>query len=175
VQSQQPTEPEADAYAEDFELILGRRQVAGVTFLILVILAVFSGGSYVAGKAATPPKIAKPEKPKPAVPEAPAVPVVEATVAPPKAPPETPSESPLFAKPVSKAIYIQMGAVEKGIAVIFAEGLRKRGFDSFVAPGPNEKVFRVLIGPFRDADAYQAAKASLDDIGLSTFARRYEE
>jgi cell division septation protein DedD len=68
-----------------------------------------------------------------------------------------------------------MGAVEKGIAIIFAEGLRKRGFDAFIAPGPNEKVYRVLVGPFRSAEAFQVAKTSMDQIGLSTFARRYEQ
>ena len=36
---------------------------------------------------------------------------------------------------------------ERGMAMILAEGLRGHGFDSFVAPGPNEKIFRVLIGP----------------------------
>jgi hypothetical protein len=157
----QPAEREKDPYTEDFELILDRRQViAGVTFLVLVLLAVFSGGSYVAGKVAPTPKI---EKANVAVPEAPAIPIIEAT------------EAPLFANPVPKVLYIQMGAVEKGIAVVFAEGLRKRGFESFVAPGPNEQIFRVLIGPFQDADAYRAAKASLNEIGINTFARRYEE
>jgi cell division septation protein DedD len=67
-----------------------------------------------------------------------------------------------------------MGAVEKGVAVIFAEGLRKRGLPSFVAPGPNERIFRVLIGPFPDQAAYQHAKDTVEQIGLSTFARRYQ-
>ena len=167
VLSQEPAQPDPED-DEDFELILGRRQVASVTFIILVLVAVFSGVSYMAGKATSPRRV---ETPKAAVPEPPAIPMIEATVAAPKAPAETP----LFSSPVPKAIYIQMGAVEKGIAVIFAEGLRKRGFDAFVAPGPNEKIFRVLVGPFRSAEAYQSAKTSLDEIGLNTFARRYEE
>ena len=154
---------------EEFELVLGRRQVASVTFVILVLLAVFSGVSYVAGKAGPPRKIETPVKVS--VPEPPSIPVVQATIARPAAA----AEAPLFANPVPKAVYIQMGAVEKGIAVIFAEGLRKRGFDAFAAPGPNEKVFRVLVGPFRSAEAYQVAKTSLDQIGLNTFTRRYEQ
>ena len=56
-------------------------------------------------------------------------------------------EAPLFAEPKAGSVYIQMGAVEKGVSVIFAEGLRKRGLPAFVAPGPSEKIFRVLIGP----------------------------
>ena len=56
-------------------------------------------------------------------------------------------EAPLFADPKNGLVYIQMGAVEKGVSVIFAEGLRKHGLTAFVAPGPNDKIFRVLIGP----------------------------
>jgi hypothetical protein len=66
-----------------------------------------------------------------------------------------------------------MGAVEKGVAVIFAEGLRKHGLVSFVAPGPSEKIFRVLIGPLPDPASYVKAKDVVDKIGLSTFARRF--
>jgi cell division septation protein DedD len=66
-----------------------------------------------------------------------------------------------------------MGAVDKGVAVIFAEGLRKKGFTAFVAPGPNEKIFRVLIGPLPDPASYAKAKDGVDKIGLSTFARKF--
>lgn len=139
--------------------------------MILVLLAVFSGVSFVAGKAApvrkaealAPDAVAVPEPP-------PIIPILEATVA-----PSASVESALFANPVPKAIYIQMGAVEKGIAVLLAEGLRKHGLNAFVAPGPNDKIFRVLVGPFPSAEAYQSAKTALDQIGVSTFARRYEE
>jgi cell division septation protein DedD len=168
--------------SEEFELVLGRRQVASVTFVILVLLAVFSGVSYVAGKATPAPKAEVPARA--AAPGTPVLPVVNATIVRPTANPTAnptsptsavPAEPPLFASPVPKAIYIQMGAVEKGIAIIFAEGLRKRGFDAFVAPGPSDKIFRVVVGPFHSAEAYQVAKTSMDQIGLSTFSRRYEQ
>ena len=48
-----------------------------------------------------------------------------------------------------------------------------RGLPAFVAPGPNEKIFRVLIGPLPDPAAYLKAKEKVDEIGLSTFARKY--
>jgi cell division septation protein DedD len=82
-------------------------------------------------------------------------------------------EAPLFAEPKSGSVYIQMGAVEKGVSVIFAEGLRSHGLTAFVAPGPNEKIFRVLIGPLPDPAAYTKAKDVVDKIGLATFARRF--
>jgi len=150
-----PVEP-----SDEFELVFGKRQIAGVLFLATIVLAVFSALSYLAGKTAAPTKTV----------------IVEKTVQPsPTADPVPPKpESPMFAEPVSSSLYIQMGAVEKGIAVIFAEGLRTHGFQAFVAAGPNEKIFRVLIGPLADQDAYRQAKDSLDTIGLTTFARRYE-
>jgi hypothetical protein len=67
-----------------------------------------------------------------------------------------------------------VGAVEKGVAVILAEGLRRHALDSFVAPGPSAKTFRVLIGPFRDAETYQKARNIVSEIGLDNFARRYQ-
>ena len=42
--------PEADS-EEEFELVVGRRQIAGIAFLALVMVAVCSGASYLAGKA----------------------------------------------------------------------------------------------------------------------------
>jgi cell division septation protein DedD len=109
-----------------------------------------------------------------------ASPAVAATVEPrePEPPPivlnqEPERELPLFAEPKAGQVYIQMGAVEKGVSVIFAEGLRKRGLPSFVAPGPSEKIFRVLIGPLPDPAAYMKAKDAVDQIGLATFARKF--
>ncbi|MBZ5635813.1 MAG: hypothetical protein LAO55_22005 [Acidobacteriia bacterium] len=167
---------EADS-AEDFELVVGRRQVAAITFLGLVIVVVCSGGAYLAGKAMS----AREEPIQPMIQVEPAAPLpapsVAATIAPPAdAPALKPAvEAPLFASPVPKAIYIQVGAVEKGVGIILVEGLRKHALDSFAAPGPSEKTFRVLIGPFADAETYQKARNIVDQIGLSNFARRYQQ
>jgi cell division septation protein DedD len=163
----------------EYEIVLGRRQIASVLFLATVILVLFSAVSYLAGKSVKPkapetPVAASPVTPVAAVSPFPP-PVAEASIiAAPGRPADAP-EAPLFAEPVKGAIYLQMGAVEKGIALIFAEGLRKRGFEAFAAPGPNEKIFRVLIGPLANQEAYRAAKEAVDAIGLSTFARRYEQ
>lgn len=165
----------AEPDTNDYELVLGRRQAASVTFLILVLLAVCTGGAYLIGKSMpatvvsaaelppSPPAPAPAEAAPPETPVAPAAPIV-ATV-----------EKPLFADPLKGVVYIQLGAVEKGIAEVLAEGLRKRGFDSFVAPGPNDHIFRVLVGPFHSNEEYGAAQGALDRMGLDHFARRYEE
>ena len=183
----EPVNMPADVGAEpeeDFELVVGRRQIAGLTFLALVVVAVCSGGSYLAGKAISATREAPPAEPEirieqpvsapapaPALAAMPEATIVRepAAVAAPKA-----SEAPLFANPNPQAIYIQVGAVEKGVAMILAEGLRKHALDSFVAPGPTAKTFRVLIGPFADADGYQKARNIVAEIGLDNFARRYQ-
>jgi cell division septation protein DedD len=170
----EPLAPEVGS-DEEFELVVGRRQVAAMTFLALVVVAVCSGGSYLAGKA-----ISAREEPGPLIAiEQPAAaspaPVLEATIVAPPVAATPAADAPLFASPNPKAIYIQVGSVEKGVAVILAEGLRKHALDSFVAPGPSGKAFRVLIGPFADAEAYQKARNIVDQIGLSSFARRYQE
>jgi cell division septation protein DedD len=174
------TEPQ-ETGTEDFELVVGRRQAAALTFLALVVVAVCSGGSYLAGKAIAPREAA----------EAPLIkleelsfPPLEATIVAPVAPLPpaglSPSssvpvaEAPLFASAVPRAIYIQVGAVEKGVATVLAEGLRRHELPSFVAPGPSDKTYRVLIGPFADASAYQKAQGAVDRLGLANFARRYE-
>lgn len=46
-----PTTPESPA---EFEIVLGKRQVAGVLFVATVVVVVFSAVSYLAGKALAP-------------------------------------------------------------------------------------------------------------------------
>lgn len=159
---------------EEFEIVLGRRQVASVLFVATVVIVMFSAFSYLAGEVASPKKAAPVAVATPAPVPTPApapAPVLQATVV--EAPPKP--DAPIFATPQASAIYLQMGAVEKGIAVIFAEGLRKHGFDAFVAPGPNDHIFRVLIGPLPDPQAYERAKEATDRLGLSTFGKKYPE
>jgi cell division protein FtsN len=144
--------PEPIAEATEFEFVLGRRQIASLLFVATVVLMICVAISYLAGKsmsAKAPLPILLNQEPAPL------------------------PEAPLFADPKLGAVYIQMAAVERGVAVIFTEGLRKRGLTAFVAPGPNEKIFRVLIGPLPDPASYVKAKETVDKIGLATFARRF--
>jgi cell division septation protein DedD len=157
---------ESAAEPEEFEFVLGRRQVASLLFVASILLMICVAAAYMAGRAMTP-------NPSPAV--AAAVEMRE-----PEPPPivlnQEPvpvHEAPLFAEPKAGSVYIQMGAVEKGVSVIFAEGLRKRGLPAFVAPGPSEKIYRVLIGPLPDPASYIRAKDTVDQIGLATFARKF--
>ncbi|MSV35446.1 MAG: hypothetical protein EXQ47_07590 [Bryobacterales bacterium] len=179
----------------EYEIVLGRAQIASWLFVAVIVIAACSSLAYLAGKSTTAKKVAaadvKPPEPAPAttpqaVPQTPPAPlptasiVVQPKVAQPKADPQTPpatskSAQPLFAEPVTGKVYIQMGAVERGMAIILAEGLRSHGFDAFVAPGPSDRIFRVLIGPLPDPESFRQAKAAVDAIELSTFARKYEK
>ncbi len=177
--------PEASANQEDaeFEIVVGRPQIASISLVVVVLLAVVSGVSYLIGKTVVP-KATEPvatvavNPPAPSVPEpAPAV-AQTPPPAPPapeaKAPDAQTTDAPLFDLPTAGQVYIQVGAVEKGIAAIWSEGLRTHGLKAFAAPGPSEKIFRVLIGPLPTPAAYQHAKDVLDKIGLAMFGRRYE-
>jgi cell division septation protein DedD len=163
--------PEPLGEPTDFEIVLGRRQLASVLFVATVIVVVFSAVFYLAGKSASPKRapvaaVAPAAAATPAQLPAPApAPVVAATSA---------EESPLFAEPQTGALYIQIGALETGISKVLVEGLRTHRLEAFVAPGPNDKIFRVLIGPLPDPDSFMRAKDIVDQIGLSSFARKYQ-
>jgi len=160
-------EAAAPEESAEFEIVLGRRQLASVLFLATVVVAVFSSFAYVGGKSVGTTKtviqrvVETVPEPPPAAPAA--------SLAPSK------PEAPLFGEPKEGTLYVQMGAVEKGYAVIFAEGLRKEGFDAFVAPGPKEHIFRVLIGPLADQAAYEKARKATTDLGLNTFGRKFPQ
>ena len=191
--------PEFQPEAAEYEIVLGRPQIASWLFVGLIAVAGCSSLAYLAGKSVLLKKApAAASEAKPPVPSAspqsnpqsnpqanpqaaPEALPVASIVVPPKTDLQTllrtaakPVQS-LFAEPEAGKVYIQMGALEKGMATILAEGLRSHGFDAFVAPGPTERIFRVLIGPLPDPDSFRQAKAAVDAIDLANFARRYEK
>jgi hypothetical protein len=165
-----PEEPAERPRPEEFEFVLGRRQVASLSFVGMVVLMICVAAAYLAGKS-TAPKAPPPEVITKVV-QVPA-PVVIKNEPAVKTEPKTVIDPPLYTQPKTGEVYIQMGAVEKGIAEIFAEGLRKRGLPGVVASGPSANIYRVLIGPLPDPASFVKAKAAVDKIGLSTFARKY--
>ena len=153
------------SFEGEFEFVLGKRQAASLTFVGLVLLAMFSGGSYLIGRAVAP---AASSRTQAEVPDPPPIaqPVAEASAAP---------EAPLFGVPLKGPIYIQLGAVDKGVATLMAHGARKIGYSAFVSQGTSATVFRVLVGPFKSAAEYDAALVKFNEIGLDNFSRRYQE
>jgi cell division septation protein DedD len=191
---EQDPAPEPPTGTSEYEIVLGRVQIASWLFVGVIAVAVCSSLAYLAGEtitakktartAAIPAVISKPVDAPVPVP-APAATPAELPQASILVPPKTDLASivktankpapPLFAEPGAGKVYLQIGAVERGMAMILAEGLRSHGFDSFVAPGPNEKIFRVLIGPLQDPQAFRQAMAAVGALDLATFARKYQK
>jgi cell division septation protein DedD len=153
--------------------------MAALAFVAIAAVAVFSSVSYLAGKAVAAPAEALPaiqvNIPLPAAQPPPSISDQFASSA--AAPTAKAPDAPVFADPQPGKTYIQMAAVERGVAAVFAEGLRAHGLTAFVAPGPSDtpRIFRVLIGPVTDTQNYTADKIELDKIGLSTFMRQYQK
>ncbi len=159
---------ETPAAPEEFEFVLGRRQMASLAFVFTIVLVVCVSVAYLVGKSISVKPIAPVTTVAAPVSEPPHI-VLQAD----PAPVLDQQDRPLFAEPKIGAVYIQMGAVEKGVAAIFAEGLRRKGLPGFVSSGPNDKIFRVLIGPLPTPAAYIEAKDAVDRLGLTTFARKF--
>ena len=185
VTEQEPA-PEPSA-SGDYEIVLGRAQIASWLFVGVIAVAVCSSLAYLAGETITAKKAPRAAVVTPAPIPAPANP--PAAVQLPQASIVVPSKvdltsiaktaqqpaPPLFAEPENGKVYLQIGAVERGMARVLAEGLRSHGFDSFVAPGPTDKIFRVLIGPLPDPQAFRQAMMAVDALDLANFARKYQK
>ncbi len=185
---------------EDFEIVLGRRQIASTGLLLTVAVAFFSGVSYLIGKssvvrspaAGQATETAQPQSAAAARETPPPAPLTakeqaakdqgakEQTVNAGQAPqPGTQlvqlSSAPLFAQEINGETYLQVGIIEKGVAMLWAEGLRTHGLDAFVAPGPNDALWRVVIGPLANQQAFRNAKTELEKFGITAFGRVYRE
>jgi cell division septation protein DedD len=163
----------------EYEIVLGRAQIASWLFVGIIAVAICSSLAYLVGERVAADNAAAISMPAP--PPAPAAPPISVTANLPQASILVPSREiqksavPLFAEPETGKVYIQIGAVERGMAMLLTEGLRGHGFDSFVAPGPNDKLFRVLIGPLPDPAAFRQAMVTVNALDLASFARKYEK
>jgi hypothetical protein len=68
--------------------------------------------------------------------------------------------------------YLQIAAVDRGMAGVLVEVLSRKGFQAEVASGPTEDIFRVIVGPAKDAATLVRIKADLQDAGFTSFARK---
>jgi hypothetical protein len=163
----------------EFEIVLGRRQVASTSLVAIVLVSVFSGVSYLIGKSMGPKETGAPAAMATSVEasQAPAMPAAVPAVIKEQLPrmQSEPINAPLFAEAIPGQVYLQVGVIEKGPAGIWAEGLRTHGLEAFVAPGPGDglMLWRVMIGPLPDPQSYQRAKDALNTLGLTNFGRRY--
>jgi cell division septation protein DedD len=72
----------------------------------------------------------------------------------------------------SGATYLQVAAVDRGMAGVLVEVLHRKGFQAEFTSGPTEDIFRVIVGPAKDADALARTKADLQAAGFTSFVRK---
>jgi len=178
----------------EFELILGNKQLLSVFFIVIILLGVFFTMGYIVGRNSGAPDTAKRAAPvdgtspartdgqsamappaastptptvvEPVTPKPEPAPAAEAPKVPRKEPIEVTAVTRSVAQPIPGQLYIQVLAVAKPEAEVLVDVLAKKGFRALVAPGPNEKIFRVLVGPAKDAADAGKLKGDLEQAGF---------
>jgi len=68
--------------------------------------------------------------------------------------------------------YLQIAALDRGMSEVLVEVLRRKGFQAEIALGATEDIFRVIVGPTKDAAELARIKADLEAAGFTSFTRR---
>ena len=68
--------------------------------------------------------------------------------------------------------YLQVAAVDRGMAEVLVEVLRRKGFQAEVALGATEDIFRVVVGPAKDDADLAHAKSDLQAAGFTSFVKK---
>jgi cell division septation protein DedD len=69
--------------------------------------------------------------------------------------------------PEPGATYLQLTATRKADCASYVDVLRKKGFPAIYARVPDkEDLYRVLVGPLKDAAAVNKTRADLDEAGF---------
>jgi cell division septation protein DedD len=124
-------------------------------------------------EASLPPS-APVEAPPPVVPRTEPVAPRTAAVKEPRQAPETSSNAPLVFSPRPGQLFLQVAAVGKGEAITVANILVTKGFAAHVAPKPDSKIYRVLVGPVNAAGELSATREALRKQGFrQVFLQRY--
>jgi cell division protein FtsN len=185
----------------EYELVLGNRQLLSAFFIVVILFALFFTMGYIVGRnsapttmastavpvqsaasgrasappsSTSPPKETASETPKPTETasdddKAPA-PTTRSVATPPEPPASRETPSPV--EPRAGSTFLQVAAVGQPQAGAVVETLKAKGFPARLAPGPNNTVFRVLVGPYGDAATLGKAKADLENAGFHPIMRK---
>jgi len=74
-------------------------------------------------------------------------------------------------QPATGGSYLQTYSGKQVVAEAVANTLKKKGFPTLLAPGPQGKT-RVLVGPYPDLDNLGQAKADLERLGFASFRQK---
>lgn len=179
---------------------LKRRVYIG--FAAIMAVGISIAGAYISGRLYAGRKgtdtiadsVAKIPAQRPASPAQPATPAVPEAAAPQPAPEPSPvvsehKEAPVVEEPhpstpppprrwtVSNPQpgerYLQLAALGPRATDWYVPELESKGMHPIVAPGPEEKVFRILIGPFPDRVERKRRQEALDAAGIEYIVRAY--
>lgn len=182
----------------EFELILGNKQLLSVFFIVVILLGVFFTMGYVVGRNSAPVEatarpIDVPANSRPGASQIvvdPSGKSADATpttsIPPPGVTSPEPKPEPLreASIPVAAAggllmpqpgeMYVQVLALAKPEAEVLVDVLAKKGFRASVAPGPNDRLFRVLVGPARDNVELAKLRNDVEAAGFKgAFTKKY--
>lgn len=168
----------------EFELMLGNKEMLSVLFIVIVLLGVFFAMGYVVGRNSAPVETAS--KGEPSVRNDSSLRADRKQPAPPLGEPtsvqrahQAEAPKPVEISPVSLGqptpgqTYLQVSAVAKAEAEVLNDVLIKKGFRAMIAPGPTDKLFRVLVGPAEDATNLGKLKGDLEQAGFKSIVRKY--
>ena len=93
-------------------------------------------------------------------------------------PAERPAEA-LAAVPtvdtVQPGTYLQVMAIKKQDADVIAKALQGKGFPTLMTPSSREGIFRVMVGPYKDATSLGNAKTELENSGFHPIVQKIPE
>lgn len=171
-----------DAEHGEFTLVLGSRQLAFGLFMVVILMGTFTALAYIVGRMVLPVQAAAadhsaPEKvlvidPATGERQVPAPPASRNAPARTAAPAPSPPAS-HFKDPQPGQLFLQVAAADRGVAEVFTEYLTRQSFPCQVATGPDERSYRVLVGPVRDNGHLATLRAGLEGSGFKPFLRRY--
>ena len=178
------------AKPDDGVVVLGARQAAVGLFLMVVLMGSFGGLTYIVGRMVMPspaaamapePEAAEEqvlfvsavtEKKTEAAEPAPAKPVIEPA---PAVRPWRPASGSHFREPAPGELFLQVAAVDRGVAEVFVEYLARQEIVAQYASGPDERSYRVLVGPISTNAQLEGLRERLEANGFQPFVRRYQE
>lgn len=161
---------------QETEIVLGRRQMASVAFVVVVFLALVAGLSYLIGRASgTTAAVPMPPVAMEELPVAPPVELVDVPepVAEVPAPPVPADITTMYATPQAGERYLQIGSVQRGVAGVMVQGLRAQGLTAIATQQATADGHKVLVGPFADEAEMNAAQEKLNAMDLVWFIRDY--
>ncbi len=101
-------------------------------------------------------------------------PAAAAETKPPAEPAAAASAAAPYPEPAPGLTFLQVAALRQQEAELVVDVLKRKGFPARVAPGPSETLFRVLVGPLKDAEEITKTRRALEEVGFrSAYVRKY--